>query len=172
MYLVFIDNRDKYPRICIDRIFGQPPLPYIASDKTHHFLGQMPDVERAAIVVSKMWPQKRTLRIRFLEGDSYVQEKVKEMARIWTDISNLKFQYVVDKDADIQIAFQPGAGSWSTVGTDANTVNPGEATMNLGWLDKNTPDKEYSRVVKHEFGHAIGLIHEHENPADGIYHLA
>ena len=40
--------------------------------------------------------------------------------------------------------------------------------MNFGWLDANTADKEYSRVVKHEFGHALGLIHEHNNPTGGI----
>jgi serralysin len=31
-----------------------------------------------------------------------------------------------------------------------------------------TPDAEYSRVVLHEFGHAIGCIHEHSSPAGGI----
>ena len=32
--------------------------------------------------------------------------------------------------------------------------------MNLGWQDEG--------VVLHEFGHAIGLVHEHQNPAGGI----
>ena len=32
--------------------------------------------------------------------------------------------------------------------------------MNLGWLD--------NAVVLHEFGHAIGLGHEHQNPVGGI----
>ena len=36
--------------------------------------------------------------------------------------------------------------------------------MNSGWLRINTPDSEYDRVVLHEFGHALGLIHEHQNP--------
>ena len=40
--------------------------------------------------------------------------------------------------------------------------------MNFGWLETDTPDHEYLRVVLHEFGHALGLIHEHQNPADGI----
>ena len=34
------------------------------------------------------------------------------------------------------------------------------ATMNLGWQDE--------AVILHEFGHAIGLAHEHQNPAGGI----
>jgi hypothetical protein len=32
--------------------------------------------------------------------------------------------------------------------------------MNFGWLDQG--------VVLHEFGHAIGMIHEHQNPLGGI----
>ncbi len=40
--------------------------------------------------------------------------------------------------------------------------------MNLGWLTPNTPQEEYDRVVIHEFGHALGLIHEHQNPTSGI----
>ena len=40
--------------------------------------------------------------------------------------------------------------------------------MNFGWLTRETSDQEYSRVVTHEFGHAIGCIHEHQNPAGSI----
>ena len=36
--------------------------------------------------------------------------------------------------------------------------------MNYGWLKANTDDQEYERVVVHEFGHALGLIHEHQSP--------
>jgi hypothetical protein len=41
-------------------------------------------------------------------------------------------------------------------------------TMNYGWLKSSTPPIELRRVVLHEFGHALGLIHEHQNPAGGI----
>jgi len=40
--------------------------------------------------------------------------------------------------------------------------------MNYGWLTPDSADSEVSRVVLHEFGHALGCIHEHQNPAGGI----
>jgi hypothetical protein len=39
--------------------------------------------------------------------------------------------------------------------------------MNYGRLTPESPPEDYS-VVLHEFGHALGLIHEHQSPANGI----
>ena len=33
--------------------------------------------------------------------------------------------------------------------------------MQLGWFDANTSEQELRRTVLHEFGHALGLVHEH-----------
>ena len=40
--------------------------------------------------------------------------------------------------------------------------------MNYGWLTPGSSDDELRRVVLHEFGHALGMIHEHQNPEGGI----
>jgi serralysin len=163
------NNMDKPLKVCLDKIIGQPPAQYVALQEMYATLRGMPEPLRAAIVFQKKWPAGRPITIRFLEGDPNIQNKVKEMAMDWTNYGNIKFQFVNDKqDADIQIAFQQGAGSWSYIGIDANTILPGEPTMNFGWFDENTPDKEFSRTTKHEFGHALGCIHEHQNPAGGI----
>ncbi len=34
--------------------------------------------------------------------------------------------------------------------------------MNFGWLTPDVAETEARRVILHEFGHAIGLIHEHQ----------
>jgi hypothetical protein len=54
------------------------------------------------------------------------------------------------------------------LGTDALLLPADQATMNYGWLTPTTPDEEHSRVVLHEFGHALGAIHEHQHPEAGI----
>src|SRR5438445_521773 len=41
-------------------------------------------------------------------------------------------------------------------------------TMHYGWLDRATPEVEYRRTVLHEFGHALGAIHEHQSPGGEI----
>lgn len=120
---------------------------------------------RAAVEIVKLWENGRTLRCKFLDGQSAVQEKVVTIAKEWEGLANLKLDFVESGAAEIRISFAEEGFSWSTVGTDALTVPAGEATMNYGWLEPDTSLREYQRVVRHEFGHALGMIHEHQNPA-------
>ena len=119
---------------------------------------------RAAVERFKLWQNGRTLRVRFLDGSATVQQKVRQIAQEWEDVVNLHLQFVTSGTAEIRISFAEKGFSWSTVGTDALTVPRTEATMNYGWLEPNTELTEYQRVVRHEFGHALGMIHEHQNP--------
>src|SRR5262249_40901779 len=57
---------------------------------------------------------------------------------------------------------------WSYVGTDCLSVPEGQATMNLGFLTSQSSETDYSTYVLHEFGHALGFIHEHQNPNANI----
>ena len=40
--------------------------------------------------------------------------------------------------------------------------------MNFGWLTSESSLEDVRSVVLHEFGHALGLIHEHQNPRQAI----
>jgi hypothetical protein len=96
--------------------------------------------------------------IKKLENEP-IQEAIKIIAKErFEPISNLKFNFdnVSREDADIRIKLNPNNGSWSYIGTDSTLSPHDKESMNFAWYDVGT--------VIHEFGHAIGLIHEHQNP--------
>ena len=119
---------------------------------------------RAAVERLKLWENGRTLRVRFLDGQPVVQQKVEAIAKEWEAVVNLTLRFVTSGAAELRVSFAEQGFSWSTVGTDALTVPRTQATMNYGWLEPGTATREYQRVVRHEFGHALGMIHEHQNP--------
>jgi len=115
-------------------------------------------VARMAVVNSKKWAKGTTLRCRFLDGSPKMRKKVEAVAHQWEQYANIKFKFVATGTAEIRISFFADSGSWSAVGRDA--LNQAyfplhQPTMNYGWLRENTSDDEYSRVVLHEFGHAL-----------------
>ena len=115
---------------------------------------------RAIMPIGKLWMNGSTLRVRFIGGTAAQQTKAKEQALWWSAFANLKFDFNNAPDAEIRITFDPDDGAWSYIGTDNRSIPLNQATMNLGFMDGGT--------AGHEFGHAIGLAHEHQNPAGGI----
>lgn len=114
----------------------------------------------------KIWPGEwRVLAVRFLDGDARIQARIAKIAVQWSKHANIRFVFNNAESAPIRVSFNPGA-SWSLIGTDALDSRLGreEPTMNFGWLTPATPNEELQRVVLHEFGHALGLIHEHQSP--------
>jgi hypothetical protein len=129
------------------------------------------NVARMAIILQKQWDNGHTLRCRFLDGDELQRQKVTDNARRWEDYANVHLEFVEDPDAEIRISFEADPGSWSAIGTDCLITEyfpQYQPTMNFGWLRDDTPDDEYERVVVHEFGHALGCIHEHQSPNEHL----
>lgn len=117
---------------------------------------------------SNFWPNGGTLRIKFMGGSSYVRQQVVRYSEEWTRYANVNFSFVTSGPSDIRVSFIQNGSSWSILGRQATAVPTDRATMNFGWLTDRTPDYEFRRTILHEFGHALGLLHEHQNPAGGI----
>jgi serralysin len=127
--------------------------------------------DRAALVKGSKWTKGDTITVSFLDGDPVVQDKVKSAALGWTapQLANLHFDFRKNtNDTQVRISFRFN-GSWSVIGTTCRQItDKAQPTMNFGWLTPQSTDEEVRRVVLHEFGHALGLIHEHQSPAGGI----
>jgi hypothetical protein len=174
--------RRSFPKICFERILegqqlaeanrlawrerfeNQPLFPAVPMP----FATPMPEPFSMALDTRKLWQPGRLLHVHFLEGEEVVKTKVEQIAHTWEQFANVKFVFGDDPEAEIRISFTHDPGSWSYLGTDALTIPQGQPTMNYGWLHPNTQNLEYNRVVTHEFGHALGCIHEHQNPAANI----
>jgi hypothetical protein len=115
---------------------------------------------RAISPVRKQWVNGSTIRIRFLGGTAEQRKMVETIAPQWCNHANLKFQFTDDPRAEIRVTFDADDGAWSYVGTDNAGIPLHAATLNLGWQDQ--------AVILHEFGHMIGLAHEHQNPDGGL----
>lgn len=122
---------------------------------------------KAAMLLGAKWPVGSLITVRFLEGDAGLCQRVRAVAEEWTDLANLTFDFRTSGPTDIRIAFMAGRGSWSYLGTMCQSIREPEPTMNFGWLTPTSSEDELRRVVLHEFGHALGLIHEHQNPKGG-----
>jgi hypothetical protein len=135
--------------------------PNDGTEKGH--AGQQPEIGARA----KLWRPGATVAIRFLDGSSKLRASVEAVATEWLEYANLDLEFGDDPDAAVRVSFEH-EGSWSFLGHDALSVAHDQPTMNLGWLDDDTEEKELRRAVLQNFGHVLGLQHEHGNPASTI----
>jgi serralysin len=122
------------------------------------------------ILTGKKWDNSRTIKVALHPNvDATVRRKTAERVEQAFSYVNLDLRFVDSWTAgDIRIGFVRGDGSWSYLGTDNRTISSEQRTMNLGWLEPNTHDSEYERVVVHECFHMFGMPHEHQHPRNGI----
>ncbi len=157
------------------------------SDDLHQFCSTLEDARfqppksngvtaRAALLNAAFWGRGVRLRIAFLEGQPDLHRRVERLAQAWPTMTgaNFTFEFWIDDGrdpakADIRISFQPSLGSFSKLGRYASAVDSKERTMNLGWMTLDLSEDKARAVVLHEFGHALGLVHEHMNPAEQIH---
>lgn len=115
----------------------------------------------------KLWKVGETLQYHFMDGSDTVKAIVRAAISEWAKYANLSFRETDADDAELRISFKE-PGSWSYTGTDALAIPRDRPTVNYGFLEQIQGNSAMAKqTALHEFGHALGLQHEFQNPAAG-----
>ncbi|RBA11002.1 hypothetical protein FPRO05_14312 [Fusarium proliferatum] len=184
MALMTTEKRDgtdyDYSRTCMlftkaEDVPPRPPFPTedIAQETADTRSADGTPTDRFQIRLSfhrgSLWPNGSVIRVLIADGTpESLQTTVRQYVQLWTEHANLRFEFVDSGPSDIRITFNTKKdSSWSLIGTQCRQRDQREATMNLG-IDENTPPHLVRAEILHEFGHALGAIHEHQSPLANI----
>ena len=109
-----------------------------------------------------LW-QKKIVTVYFLDDDRFIKDKVLKIANLWSEHSGIRFVKTLNQSAsDIRVSFR--SNGWaSCIGTEALRVSKRLPTLSLDSIYLY-PTETFQSVILHEFGHALGLLHEHQHP--------
>lgn len=130
------------------------------------------------VVLPNRWAQTQRINVCFVGGSDALRARILKVASTWFAYANLTMvsggpngRTCADKDAsEVRIGFAE-PGYWSYIGHDSvhpQLVSNNLVSMNFAGFDTNPLEEpRFTGVVLHEWGHALGLHHEHQSPASG-----
>ncbi|MFC9356444.1 hypothetical protein ACFTZB_07650 [Rhodococcus sp. NPDC057014] len=130
------------------------------------------------------WTPGQTVRVAFLGGSDELYSEIEEATRPISEAANLVLDFKEARSyrvwspqdaeyaAEIRVSFDAG-GYFSLVGTDSVNPNiglphqpvgglPYQRSLNLGGFHVTRP-ATWKGTTRHEFLHALGVHHEHQN---------
>lgn len=108
------------------------------------------------------------LELQFYNNKTNIIDAIKEIIRkryqplvnfrfeFIDEIKDYKYDYIKHGVPEVRIKFDKDDGCSSFVGKDCLKISMKLPTMKYAWFDVGT--------ILHEFGHALGLLHEHKTP--------
>lgn len=147
-----------------------------------------PDTAQSSTYANdRRWEAGRVLRVCMFDGNKSVARLIKDVASEWNQYSGVKLNFgpspsgfnCLDNGGFYEVKVHFGQqGFWSLVGKDSvNIAEPVAPSMNLQRFNLKYSERKVSpdgvmaaasaqdkAVILHEFGHALGLLHEHQNP--------
>lgn len=124
-----------------------------------------------AMWLSYKWPIGKEISVKILNcNDSNISNFIASTIQEWEKHAYIKFKFVsFNENADIRISITYDLNSWSKIGTSClGITNQQLPTMNLGCFINGQRTQIIRATVLHEFGHALGCIHEHQSPSANI----
>lgn len=115
-----------------------------------------------------VWPNASKLHVHFLDGSPAARAAVAQIAAEWSEFANIDFVFHLEDAApaqvDIAITFDDPACNSSMGPGSRQAVQWGGPSMRLCHIDGMLGSDFFRRAVLHEFGHALGMHHEHQSP--------
>ena len=143
-------------------------LKAMETDKTRGVFGQ-----------STLWPSDiQKVTVCFMDGNNNIRKYVAKAAATWNDPNaSLSFDFGnmnkprgcgKNPTSMVRVKFGLDQGYYSMVGIDSvRYAKPTEPSLALSGYQDLTPEQlanpQVAGIARHEFGHAIGLLHEHQN---------
>lgn len=148
------------------------------------------EVLEQLVANARRWEPGRVLRVCMFGGNEVVGALIRHAASEWNSYSSVRLEFGPPEGYNclspnagyfqIRVGFS-SRGYWSALGTDSERrLDTSAPSMNFDGFNfaYSAPRMNASNVIsqaeqyhiaaiKHEFGHALGLLHEHQNPALG-----
>jgi hypothetical protein len=151
-----------------------------SNDRNYQLTYQKDYVWTAKDALPESTKNEIVIGVSFLDGTDDQKEEVESYAWEWVKRAGLPIRWVFGDESrqNIRIRFSDKGdtvNNWSWPGNRASRRShpdqskPDQPTMLLNVYHREAAQKERRRTTLHEFGHALGLMHEQLHPDSGLH---